>query len=75
LQGAEDGKDWTLNDELFRMAAYERKGLKMAMGRLKELCDDRKATSLLDAIQMFVDVTDVYGQIYVLRDINGVVET
>jgi len=57
------------------MAAYERKGLKMAMGRLKELCDDRKATSLLDAIQMFVDVTDVYGQIYVLRDINGVVET
>lgn len=64
--------DRVLKDELFAIAEYERKGLGMAMERLRELTlKSREGTRLMDAIGLFVDVTDVYGQIYVLRDIDG----
>jgi hypothetical protein len=66
------GTDREMKDELFRIADYERRGLEMAMGRLGELTARRReAARLMDAIGLFVDVTDVYGQIYVLRDIDG----
>jgi hypothetical protein len=71
LRSAATGTDRELKDELFRIAAYERRGLTMAMDRFKELCTARSAERVIDAISLFVDVTDVYGQIYVLRDIDG----
>jgi len=74
LQNVENGKDRTLKAELFRIATYERKGLNLAMERLRELCGSRNAERLAEAVQLFIDVTDVYGQIYVLRDIDGPIE-
>lgn len=52
--------------ELMKVADYERQCLDLALGQLKHLLDQR--TNL--ALQVFVDVTDLYGQIYVVRDIN-----
>lgn len=53
--------------ELMKLADYERQCLDHALRRLKPLIYQR--TSL--ALQVFVNVTDLYGQIYVVRDINA----
>lgn len=72
VSGGGDDSDRSLKDELFAIAEYERMGLGMAMGRLKELTGVRReGERLMKAVELFVDVTDVYGQIYVLRDIDG----
>ncbi|KAE9970957.1 hypothetical protein BLS_004670 [Venturia inaequalis] len=67
------GHDRVLKDELFAIAEYEREGLGMAMGRLRDLVGRRKkeGRGVMRGVELFVDVTDVYGQIYVLRDIDG----
>jgi len=54
-------------DELLQIADYERRGLEMAMKALEEkLCDP----ALTAALRLFVDVTDLYGQVYVLKDVG-----
>ncbi|QDS74818.1 hypothetical protein FKW77_002408 [Venturia effusa] len=68
--------DRVLKDELFAIAEYERMGLDMAMDRLRELTGSRReGRAVMKGVELFVDVTDVYGQMYVLRDIDGPVET
>lgn len=68
----EVGSDRVLKDELFAIAEYEREGLGMAMGRLRGLMERRReGKGVMRGVELFVDVTDVYGQIYVLRDIDG----
>lgn len=62
---------------LFELAEYERSCLNDAKARLAEWSHPRvdKSTTgapkarLMDIWQMFCDVTDLYGQIYVVRDI------
>lgn len=53
--------------QLMEVAAYERECLDLASRRLKLLIDARTAR----ALQVFINVTDLYGQIYVVRDINS----
>ncbi|KAF7905074.1 uncharacterized protein EAF01_005595 [Botrytis porri] len=56
-----------VKSELLWIAEYERRGLDMAMTLLeKELGHG----DLMDALRLFVDVTDLYGQIYVLKDVG-----
>ena len=53
--------------ELMWIAEYERRGLVIALGMLgEELGRDQ----LWKAIKLFVDLTDLYGQLYVARDIG-----
>ena len=58
--------DTTGKTELLWIADHERRGLKTAMELLEELLHK----GLMDALHMFVDVTDLYGQIYVLKDVG-----
>jgi len=52
-------------DNLMYLAEYERCCLNSAMKRLGELANKE----LMNRVQLFVNVTDFYGQIYVARDI------
>lgn len=52
--------------ELFAIAAYERECLAFAASRLEEQAE--KET--MERLRVFVDVTDLYGQIYVARDMT-----
>jgi hypothetical protein len=62
-EGVRDPKE-----ELLWLAGYERRGLEMAVGMLEEeLKGDER---LVGALRLFVRVTDLYGQIYVLRDVG-----
>ncbi|KAI8966716.1 hypothetical protein F5Y11DRAFT_361783 [Daldinia sp. FL1419] len=54
--------------ELMGIAEYEREGLERIMVALeRELGDD----SLMDALKVFIDVTDLYGQIYIQKDLTA----
>lgn len=53
--------------QLMEVATYERECLNLALRRLKTLIDAGTAR----ALQVFINVTDLYGQIYVVRDINS----
>ena len=52
--------------ELLEIAEYERRCLDTALAELEQCLDP----SLLSKIKLFVHVTDLYGQIYVARDIG-----
>ncbi|KAK9786221.1 putative ent-kaurene synthase protein [Seiridium cardinale] len=54
--------------ELLWIAEYERRGLDAAMNLLEK---ELGSGELMSALRMFVDVTDLYGQIYVLKDITA----
>jgi hypothetical protein len=59
-----------LKKQLFTVAEYERKNMESAMTKLWELAGvDKTQRRTLDKVQMFCNVTDLYGQIYVARDI------
>jgi hypothetical protein len=66
-------KSSTMNHEdqtretLFRIANYERACLDLAVQHLKP----EVTSSTWKALQVFINVTDLYGQIYVVRDINS----
>ena len=71
--GEEDGKrgregveerEEKIKEDLFFVAEYEREGLKLAVGKLEEMLGGTTR-----AWKLFVDVTDLYGQIYVAKDI------
>lgn len=52
--------------ELLAIAKYKRRNLDSTMQDLEEFLD----LDLMRKLRMFVDVTDLYGQIYVARDIG-----
>lgn len=52
--------------ELLSIAEYERECLGLAMRRLEEVVP----ASTMRRLEVFVDVTDLFGQIYVARDIG-----
>ena len=54
-----------IKEALFRIAEYERECLGLTRGRLEKLVPGK----LGEMLGLFVDVTDLYGQIYVARDI------
>lgn len=53
--------------ELLWIAEYERRGLEMAMAALGE---EAECDALVRALRLFIDVTDLYGQVYILKDIG-----
>ena len=57
--------DEVLKRRLFQLASYERKSLDLAVGELGLISHER----VMRFIRMFVDVTDMYGQIYIEKDI------
>ena len=59
-----DSED-VLKASLFDLAAYERKCLEMTLNELETLTDER----VMRFMRTFVNVTDLYGQIYVEKDI------
>ena len=68
--GANHGVDGEMEEErikkdLFFVAEYEREGLKLAVGKVEGMV----AEATRRAWRLFVDVTDLYGQVYVARDI------
>ena len=58
--------DQALKDALSRVAGYERKCFNTALAGLKNVCDSR----VYEAVKVFCDVTDMYGQMYVLKDLT-----
>lgn len=52
-------------DQLMWLARYERDYLEMALRKLGSEVSDE----VMDAITLFIRVTDIHGQIYVVRDI------
>ncbi|KAI0150011.1 Ent-kaurene synthase [Hypoxylon sp. NC0597] len=55
-----------VKDKLMSIAEYERRGLNIAIAELEAQLGKGK---LFDAVKLFVNVTDLYGQIYVEKDI------
>ncbi|KID93257.1 Ent-kaurene synthase, fungal, partial [Metarhizium majus ARSEF 297] len=56
----------TAREALMDLANYERECLDLAVNRLRP----EIATPIWQALKVFIDVTDLYGQIYTVRDIN-----
>ncbi|KAL7622019.1 hypothetical protein AAE478_007520 [Parahypoxylon ruwenzoriense] len=56
-----------LRKKLLDIAGYERECLDHAIGRLRR----EIAPETWKALEVFIKVTDLYGQIYVVRDINN----
>ena len=57
--------DTVVKDQIYQLASYERKCLKLAMDDLKSI--SREPT--LRFMNTFINVTDMFGQIYVEKDI------
>ncbi|RYP09462.1 hypothetical protein DL764_001287 [Monosporascus ibericus] len=53
--------------ELMWIAEYERRGLETAMELLEH---ELGSNEVVGALRLFIDLTDLYGQIYVLRDVG-----
>lgn len=59
-----------LKARLFALAEYERGNVERAFAKLQELAQESKVQRrMMDKIRVFINVTDLYGQIYVARDI------
>jgi hypothetical protein len=63
LQGENDAEK---KRELMWLAEYEREHLLLALKRLDEVT----TREVMGKMRLFIDVTDLYGQIYVARDIG-----
>lgn len=59
--------------QLMWIAEYERRGMEAAMARLEEEIGggNRLGREILEAVRLFITVTDLYGEIYVIRDITN----
>lgn len=55
--------------ELLWVAEYERHGLNIALQQLEAVLGSAGG-QLMDTLRMFVNVTDLYGQIYLLKDVG-----
>jgi len=62
-------EDSQLKGELYRIAMFEKRKLDMSVATLEDLCKSRGRERVSEAVKMFVNVTDSYGQIYMIRDI------
>ena len=65
-QGRDGSDDDLKKDVLFRLAAYERKCLELALSELAKVADPM----VMGFVRTFCDVTDMYGQMYVLKDLT-----
>lgn len=54
-------------EDLLWIAEYERQGLNTAIKQLGEELGD---SELMKALRIFIDVTDLYGQLYLLKDVG-----
>lgn len=69
--------DWHKRNEdeakkqLMWLAEYERHGMDVALSHLGEQLDGNKdGQGILNSVKLFVDVTDLYGLIYLIRDVS-----
>ncbi len=60
------GSDQDLKDRLFRLASYERKSLELAQSELEKVANP----IIMRTVRTFCDVTDMYGQMYMLKDLT-----
>lgn len=65
--GADGSKDAHAKKMLLDIAAYEHACVENAMTELDKYLDQ----GVMDAIRVFVEVTDLYGQIYIVRDLTA----
>lgn len=63
---ADGGKDVHAKNMLLDVAAYEHACVENAMKELGKYLDQ----GVMDSIRVFVEVTDLYGQIYIVKDLN-----
>ncbi len=56
----------SIKADLLRVAEYERKCLDGALAALRGICEEK----LWRAVKVFCDVTDLYGQMYMLEDLT-----
>ena len=63
--GSAEGINEAVKKDLFWIAEYERECLNGAVSRLEKEMDN----VMMNQLRVFIDVTDLYGQIYVARDI------
>ena len=62
----------TMKRDLFFIAEYERECLNLAIDRLNaEMRTSKQGIWKSNALQSFIDLADLYGQIYVARDITN----
>jgi hypothetical protein len=54
-------------DQLMSLAQFERQCMKLALERLK---DTGLKGKIFEALLLFIDITDMFGQIYVVKDIG-----
>jgi len=59
-----DGEE-ALKEQLFGLAQYKRSCLDLAMDRFSKIA----SPETLQTFRVFVDITDLFGQIYVVKDI------
>ena len=65
--GQGDISDGALKERLLRVAEYERRCRDMALAELKDVCEDRR---VYDAAKFLSNVTDIFGEMYLLVDLN-----
>ena len=61
----DDASETACKEKLFHVAEYERKCLQLAIAEARAVISKRTAGCL----EVFINVTDLYGQIYVVKDI------
>lgn len=61
-----EGKEAVLKEKLLQVAEYERRCRDNALDELDRLVDPR----LMRNLRIFVKVTDLYGQIYLVKDVS-----
>ena len=66
--GAESDEKEVMKKDLMWIAEYERGLLRVAM---ETLTKEKVNSKVLRAVKIFVDVTDLYGQIYIQRDLTA----
>ena len=57
---------------LMEIADFERANVQLALQQLRQTL---QSSATMDAIQVFVNVTDLFGQLYVVKDIASRVKT
>ena len=67
MEDAGQRKEAAKKSELMQIATYERECMLLALQNLKAVVDE---PDTMRALELFVDVTDLFGQIYVARDIG-----
>ncbi|KAF1940886.1 Ent-kaurene synthase [Clathrospora elynae] len=65
----DDGQvDEDMKENLIKIAEFERASMELALGKLGSVVDDAE---VMRKLQVYVDVTDTFGQIYVVKDFSS----